>query len=162
MKQVVEELIKRKETISTMESCTGGLVASYITDIAGSSDVLKCSVVTYATEFKTKFGVDQKVIDKYTVYSKETSCEMAKNICKFTNSTFGIGITGFLGDKDPDNCNLKENVAYYTIYYAPEEKSYSYKVVIEDVLLSRHDKKENVCNSIKENLLELLKNIEVK
>lgn len=93
MEELVNELKKRNETISSMESCTGGLLSSEITNIEGSSEVLKCSIVTYSNEAKIKFGVNKETIEKYSEYSTETSIEMAKNISKFTNSTWGIGIT---------------------------------------------------------------------
>lgn len=93
VEELVEKLKMRKETISSMESCTGGLFASEITNIEGSSEVLKCSVVTYCDEFKEKFGVKKETINKYTVYSNEVSEEMAKNISNFTDSTWGVGIT---------------------------------------------------------------------
>ena len=79
-----------------MESCTGGGVANAITNIEGASSVLKYSAVTYSNEFKIKMGVSQDVIDKYSVYSKETAREMAYNIAKFSNSDLGVGITGRL------------------------------------------------------------------
>ena len=48
MKKVVDKLIKLNKTVSTMESCTGGFIASSITDIEGASDILKFSAVTYS------------------------------------------------------------------------------------------------------------------
>ena len=96
MDNVVKYLIDNKITISTMESCTGGLLASMITDIPDASSILKFSAVTYSTEYKIKMGVSRDIIDKYTVYSKETAKEMAFNISKFSASDLGVGITGRL------------------------------------------------------------------
>ena len=76
MKEVVELLIKKHKTISTMESCTGGGVANAITSIEGASEILKFSAVTYSNEFKIKMGVSEEVIEKYSVYSEETADEM--------------------------------------------------------------------------------------
>ena len=84
-KRIIKELIKRKETIATMESCTGGGVADAITSIEGASEVLKFSAVTYSNEGKMKMGVSREVIDKYSVYSMETAHEMALNISKEAN-----------------------------------------------------------------------------
>ena len=72
-KKVVEKLTENKETIATMESCTGGGVANAITNIEGASSVLKFSAVTYSNEYKIKMGVSSEVIDKYSVYSQETA-----------------------------------------------------------------------------------------
>ena len=54
LKEIVEYLIKNHITIATMESCTGGLLASLITDIPDASTILKFSAVTYSTEYKIK------------------------------------------------------------------------------------------------------------
>jgi len=92
-KNLVEMLKKSKKTISCMESCTGGYLANEITNISGASNIMKVSLVTYSNEYKIKFGVNKDTIDKYTVYSNETSEEMAKSVSNFANSDFGIGIT---------------------------------------------------------------------
>ena len=60
MKKIVKMLKKKNKTISTMESCTGGLVASSITDIPDASIVLKFSAVTYSNEFKIKMGLQYR------------------------------------------------------------------------------------------------------
>lgn len=96
MEEIVKYLIEKNITIATMESCTGGMLASKITDIPGASDILKFSAVTYSTEYKIKMGVSKDVIDKYTVYSKETAKEMAYHIADFAGSLIGVGITGRL------------------------------------------------------------------
>lgn len=96
LESIVSYLIENKISISTMESCTGGLLASLITDVPGSSDILRFSAVTYSNEYKIKMGVSEEVINKYTVYSRETAKEMAYNISKFANSNLGVGITGRL------------------------------------------------------------------
>ena len=101
-KEIVEKLKKHKKTISMMESCTGGFVASEITNIEGASEILKFSAVTYSNEFKIKMGVSKEIIDTYSVYSKETSMEMSKRISEFTNSHYGVGITGKI-NKDDEN-----------------------------------------------------------
>lgn len=94
--KIVNFLKESHQTISFMESCTGGYLANEITNISGASNVLKVSLVTYSNEYKIKFGVTKKTIDKYTVYSKETAMEMAKNVSDFANSDYSIGVTGEL------------------------------------------------------------------
>ena len=73
LEDLVKYLIKNHISISTMESCTGGLLASLITDISDASTILKFSAVTYSTEYKIKMGVSKDVIDKYTVCLLYTS-----------------------------------------------------------------------------------------
>ena len=75
--EFVNYLISHKISISTMESCTGGLLASLITDVANASTILKFSAVTYSNEYKIKMGVNPETINKYTVYSAEVAKEMA-------------------------------------------------------------------------------------
>ena len=94
--KIVNLLNKRNKTISFMESCTGGYLANEITNVSGASNVLKVSLVTYSNEYKIKFGVTKQTLDKYTVYSKETAKEMAKNVALFADSNFGISVTGEL------------------------------------------------------------------
>lgn len=96
LEELVKYLIENHISISTMESCTGGLLASLITDIPDASTILKFSAVTYSTEYKIKMGVSKEIVDQYTVYSKEVSIEMAKAISHFADSDLGVGITGRL------------------------------------------------------------------
>lgn len=115
-KTIIEKLIEEKKTIATMESCTGGGVANAITNIEGASEVLKYSAVTYSNEYKIKMGVNPKVIDEYSVYSIETAHEMAFNISRFTNSDYGIGITGKLNRADENNNYGEDNEVFISIF----------------------------------------------
>lgn len=116
MKNLVDFLKKNNKTISSMESCTGGMFASEITNISGSSDVFKAGLVTYCNEYKIKFGVSKNVIDEYTVYSINTAMEMAKSVANMMSANYGIGITGQLGDIDESNPNNKPNTVYFAIF----------------------------------------------
>lgn len=96
-------LIEKHMTITTMESATAGQLASLITDTEGSSTVLKGAFVTYCNEAKIMQGVPKEIIDRYTVYSKETAEAMAKACIKAYQADIGIGVTGTMGNVDPDN-----------------------------------------------------------
>ena len=109
MNEVIKLLTEKNKTISTMESCTGGGIANAITNIEGSSEVFKFGAVTYSNEYKIKMGVSSNIIDKYTVYSTETSNEMSKNISNYTNSNYGIGVTGKLNRVDKFNLYGEDN-----------------------------------------------------
>ena len=65
MEDIIKYLLDNNQTISVMESCTGGLMASSITDIPNASLVFKFGATTYSNEYKIKFGVKKKLIDKY-------------------------------------------------------------------------------------------------
>lgn len=136
--QLVNALRTRKETISTMESCTAGYLATIITNVDNSSEVLKFSAITYSNEFKVKMGVDKKIIDKYSVYSFNVSRQMAKVISNFTKSTYGVGITGKINRVDVNNMSGKDNEIFVTIY---NSKSDSY----EDVLITCPNKPREEC-----------------
>lgn len=127
MKELIELLKQKQQTISTMESCTGGGVVNEITNVEGASDVLKFSAVTYSNEFKIKMGVNKETIDKFSVYSLETAKEMAKNISKFTNSTYGVGITGKINKIDKNNLQGLDNIVFISIYDSSIETYYNFK-----------------------------------
>lgn len=155
MKEIVELLKQNKKTISTMESCTGGGVANAITNIEGSSEILKFSAVTYSNEFKIKMGVDKNIIDEYTVYSMETAQEMSKNIANFTNSNYGVGITGQINRQDPNNITKENNKIYISIYDKDNDKYCN--EVLEAINASRSDNKEIIINKIVKMLTSIIK-----
>ena len=142
MKEVVELLIKEKKTISTMESCTGGGVVNEITSVEGASEILKFSAVTYSNEFKIKMGVSEDIIDKYSVYSRETADEMSKNISLFTNSNYGIGVTGKLNRVDINNPYGEDNIVYISIY--DKENNLYLNEKVEAIKATRKENKELV------------------
>ena len=155
MRDVVNLLIEKKMTIATMESCTGGFVASSITDIDGSSSVLKFSAVTYSNEYKIKMGVSKEVIDKYSVYSMNVAREMAKNISNFASSDIGVGITGKINRVDENNLFGDDNKIYYAIFDKNSDKYYEYELIaINDTRLNN---KKYIMENISKNLLEIYK-----
>lgn len=153
MRKIIEKLTNLNKTISTMESCTGGGIANAITNIEGSSEVFKFSAVTYSNEYKIKMGVDKNIIDEYSVYSMETANEMSKNISKFTNSNYGVGITGKLNRVDRFNPYGLDNVVYISIYDKDNNKYYN--SIVEAKLSTRKNNKELVINEV----ITLLNNI---
>lgn len=153
-RDLVNKLIESNITISTMESCTGGGVSNAITNIEGASEVLKFSAVTYSNEYKIKMGVDEKVIDKYSVYSMETAIEMSKNISNFASSNIGVGITGKLNRVDINNPYGEDNVVFISIYDKDNNKYYNYK--IEATEGSRKENKELVIDKIIKELLNII------
>lgn len=156
MERIVKKLINNKETISTMESCTGGYLASCITNVASSSEVLKFSAVTYSNEFKIKMGVNENIINKYTVYSIEVAKEMAYNISKYANSTYGIGITGKINRPDKNNPSPNDFIVYIAIYNKKNNKYYEYEIkVLKNI--SRKDNKDYLVKNIINKLLDIIK-----
>ena len=100
-------------------------------------------------------GVPKKIIDTYSVYSIETAIEMSKKISEFTNSNYGIGITGKLNRVDPHNLSGDDNRVYFNIYNKDNNTNYngSLKVTKE----TRKENKEEVINLIVDKLYEIIK-----
>jgi nicotinamide-nucleotide amidase len=95
---VVGLLKDKNKTLSAAESCTGGLLAKRVTDIAGASRVFYGGAVTYATESKTAIlGVDAGLIREKGVASREVAEQMAVMVRRRFGTDIGIGITGIAG-----------------------------------------------------------------
>ena len=91
-------LLKRNETITCAESCTGGLVASYITQNSGSSSIFRGSIVTYCNEIKEQeLGVKKETMIKYGVVSCEVVEEMCIGVLKKFDADYAIAISGVAG-----------------------------------------------------------------
>lgn len=103
LEAAVFALLKEKSlTLGTAESCTGGLVAKRMTDLAGVSSVFRGGVVSYATEVKhTVLGVDQDLLDRYGAVSEPVARAMAEGARKVLGCDLAISTTGVAGP-DPD------------------------------------------------------------
>ena len=98
--KILKILTKRKLTLSFAESCTGGLLASSITSLSGSSKVFNMGLVTYSNNAKIKLlKVPKKTITKYGAVSYETCLSMVKNLSRISKSNISISITGVAGPK---------------------------------------------------------------
>jgi nicotinamide-nucleotide amidase len=95
---VVALLARAGATVSTAESCTGGLVAGRITEVPGSSDIFPGGVVVYSNEAKTDLvGVPAELIQRVGAVSPEVAQSLAEGVRKRFSSSYGIGITGIAG-----------------------------------------------------------------
>lgn len=96
--QVVKQLIKKHMSISTCESATAGSVASNICDVSGASNIFGEAYVVYSNDSKKKIlNIDEELIKKYGVVSKECALSMVDNLYIITNCDICISITGNLG-----------------------------------------------------------------
>ena len=115
---VAAALLRDGETLATAESCTGGLVAKRITDLAGVSAVFIGGAVTYANEAKVKMiGVSSGTLEKYGAVSEQTAIEMARGVRASLGSDFGISTTGIAG---PGGGTPEKPVG--TVYIAVDSK----------------------------------------
>ena len=98
MKSLVKKLIKKKLKISFAESCTGGLLASSITSISGSSKIFNLGLITYSNQAKIKFlKVNKNIIKKYGSVSHECCLTMVDNLSKISKANINVSITGIAG-----------------------------------------------------------------
>ncbi|MBR3225922.1 MAG: CinA family protein [Atopobiaceae bacterium] len=143
--QLTRLLIERSVCITTMESCTSGLIASLITDTEGSSAILKGAFVTYSNEAKVQQGVPAQVIETYGVYSAQTAAAMAEACRSAYAADFGVGVTGSFGNVDPNNADSVPGEVYFALssddgvncYHCnvPEQTSrWAYKMYMADVI----------------------------
>lgn len=104
LEEALVELLKASELrITTIESCTGGMVASRIINVPGSSDVIKAGFVTYSNKAKRKLaGVKKSTIEKYTAVSKEVAVEMAKVPEIGPKADVIVSVTGYAGPGDSE------------------------------------------------------------
>lgn len=150
---IVNRLAEMQKTISTMESCTGGFIASMITDIPGSSEVIKGAFVTYSNEAKIMQGVPEWIINEYGVYSLDTASAMAQACKKAYNADIGIGITGCFSNLDKNNNDSRPDVVYIAIKF--NNRVITYQCTFGPYG-ERHEYKVAVANFIADELLDIV------
>lgn len=97
-------LFNNSMTISTAESCTGGLISSRLTDVAGSSLYIKENFVTYSNEAKTSLlEVNPEILQKYGAVSEQCALEMVEGLIKKTNCDIAMATTGIAGPSTSEN-----------------------------------------------------------
>ena len=152
--QITKKLIEKNLSISTMESCTAGQIASLLTDTEGSSAVVKGGHVVYCNEAKIMAGVPIEVIEIYGVYSKETAISMAQTCRKNFGTNIGIGVTGTFGNVDPNNADSEAGKVYFAIDVDGEIHVYEKTLEKQE---TRHDYKFLIAEKIAKELETLLK-----
>ena len=100
MKSLIKLLTKKKLKIYFVESCTGGLLASSITSISGSSKVFNLGLVTYSNQAKIEvLKINKNIIKKYGAVSYECCLAMVKNLSKISKANINVSKTGIAGPK---------------------------------------------------------------
>ena len=96
--KIVSELYARNQTLTTAESCTGGLLAGKILNVSGASAVYNEGHITYSNESKERLlGVKQDTLQQFGAVSKETAAEMAKGAALSAKADVGLSTTGIAG-----------------------------------------------------------------
>jgi nicotinamide-nucleotide amidase len=98
----IRMLVERGLTLATMESATGGLLASLLTDVPGSSNAFRGGLVSYATDLKEQWGVPAEVLAAHGAVSIETARAMAEAARERTGANIGISITGVAGPDEQE------------------------------------------------------------
>ena len=100
MNSLVKKLLKKKLKISFVESCTGGLLASTITSVSGSSKIFNLGLITYSNQSKIKIlKINKNLIKKYGAVSPECCKAMVLNLSKISKVQINVSITGIAGPK---------------------------------------------------------------
>lgn len=95
---IVKELQEQGYTVTTAESCTGGLLAGRLLNVSGASSVYNEGHITYSNEAKERLlGVKHETLEQYGAVSKETATEMALGAAKAANANVGLSTTGIAG-----------------------------------------------------------------
>ncbi|NCC80994.1 MAG: competence/damage-inducible protein A [Clostridia bacterium] len=120
---VQEKLEKHKYTISTAESCSGGLLSAKLVNLPGISNTFIEGIVAYSNSAKVRtLGVPEDVILKYGAVSKETALYMARNVALINNTDVGISTTGIAGPGN-DSTGKPVGLVYIGLYIRGKEYS---------------------------------------
>lgn len=126
MEEVVGQILaSRGETLATAESCTGGLIAKRLTEIAGSSAYFMEGAVTYSNEAKVRtLNVPSEILEKHGAVSAETAEAMARGMRERAGTNYAVSVTGIAG---PGGGSEEKPVGLVFIGYADDERVKSLK-----------------------------------
>ncbi len=148
---IARVLSGRGKTIAVAESCTGGLLASRLTDISGSSVYFERGIVTYSNKSKEdELKVPRTLLDKHGAVSRQVATAMAEGIRKASGADIALSTTGILG---PTGATPKKPVGLVYIGYSDGQKTFAVKYQF------RHDRAKNKARAVQMALMTLLKQI---
>lgn len=145
---IVELLKEQKMTITTVESCTGGMLSARLTDVPGVSEVFKQGFVTYSNRAKRKFiGVKKMTLKKHTAVSEQTAWEMARGGAVVTESDVCVSVTGYAGPDSGESgeetglvyigCNVKGTIKVEEFHFEGGRKEIREQAVVQALVLLR-------------------------
>ena len=125
-KRVIEKLRERGLMLATAESCTGGLCAKRLTDVAGASQVFCGGVVSYTNDVKMRLlGVKEETLAQFGAVSGETAREMAEGARQATGADVAVSVTGVAGPSSDEMGNV---VGTVFIAFSSEQETVSEKL----------------------------------
>ena len=153
LQNCIGKLLKQHgKTISTAESCTGGLVASMITSVAGSSEYYLGSVVSYANSVKQEvLGVPVEIIKEFGAVSSECVGAMAEGVRKLTGTDFSVATSGIAG---PGGGSTEKPVGLVWIGVSSQSGTQTYKLTFNS------DRKRNIERFASSALYKIFKKLE--
>lgn len=151
---IVQLLKEQKMTITTVESCTGGMVSARLTDVAGVSEVFKQGFVTYSNKAKRKMiGVKKMTLKKYTAVSEQTAWEMARGGAVLTGADVCVSVTGYAGPEGGEDgqpaglvyigCNVKGKIAVQEFHFTGDRRTIRELATVHALTLLRRCILEN-------------------
>ncbi len=125
---LVRLLQNKKMTIAVAESCTGGMVSEFLTQVPGASEVFGFGVCTYANKAKMKLlGVNEKTLNTFGAVSEQTACEMAKGMKMLSGADIALSLTGIAG---PGGGSDQKPVGLVYLGVAVGDKLYAKKMLL--------------------------------
>lgn len=151
---IVQLLKEQKLTITTVESCTGGMVSARLTDVPGVSEVFKQGLVTYSNKAKRKLiGVKKITLKKYTAVSEQTAWEMARGGAVLTGADVCLSVTGYAGPDTGENhepvglvyigCNVKGTITVEEFHFSGDRRAIREQATVNALVLLRRCILEN-------------------
>jgi len=151
--QIGELLTQKGLTVSTAESCTGGLVAHLLTEVAGSSNYFIGGVVAYSNQIKQSvLGVQSCTLEQFGAVSQQTALEMAAGIREKFNTHIGLSTTGISG---PSGGTPTKPVGLVWIGFSTPEKTWALESHFSD---GRHQVNKKATRKVLHLLLDYLEN----
>lgn len=150
-KLIADLLLRRGQTLCTVESCTGGGIASMCTDLPGCSDWFVGGLVTYSNEMKMKLGVDKNLINRVGAVSKEVVIEMAEKGRVFCKADWSVSVSGIAG---PSGGSPNKPVGTVWFAWSNREVTYAECKLLQG---SRDEVRQKSCEYSIEKLIEYLK-----
>ncbi len=155
LEETIIQLLKEQElTLTTVESCTGGMLSARLTNVAGVSAVFKQGFITYSNKAKRTFvGVKKMTLKKYTAVSEQTAWEMARGGAILTNSDVCVSVTGYAGPDGGEDgqpvglvyigCNVKGRIEVEEFHFSGDRREIRELAVVNALTLLRRCILEN-------------------
>ncbi|MBS6395747.1 MAG: nicotinamide-nucleotide amidohydrolase family protein [Clostridiales bacterium] len=149
LEETIVALLKEQDmTVTTVESCTGGMLSARLTDVPGASGVFKQGFVTYSNKAKRKFvGVKKVTLKKYTAVSRQTAWEMARGGAVLTGADACVSVTGYAGPDGGENgepaglvyigCKVKDRIEVEEFHFSGDRRAVRELAVVHALTLLR-------------------------